>query len=183
MIVNSILARPLLISPSEWEISQISSLDNSIERSTRPLDATYKLSLIIRKDMIELVAKNTPSVNLVECHLRNLKVWTTSLPGDLQLSSVPECPQPEAQLRVVGSLHISCFYYFSVIIVTRPFLIPFLVGHLQDGQHRPELDIEVTTSEGAKLAHTCLNAAIYMIQTCSEVMDNGLLLRNMCIIK
>jgi hypothetical protein len=183
MIVNSILARPLLISPSEWKISQISSLDNSIESSTRPLDAAYKLSLVIREDMIKLFAKKTPSVYLVERHLKNLKVWTSSLPGDLQLSSVPDCPQPEAQLRVIGSLHISCFYYFSVIVVTRPFLIPFLVGHLQDGQHFPELDIEATTSEGAKLAHTCLNAAIYMIQTCSEVMDSGLLLGNMCIIK
>ena len=183
MIVNAILARPLLISPSEWKVSQISSLDNSIESPTRPLDATYQLSLIIRKDTVELFDKKVPSVDLVECHLKNLKAWTTSLPGDLQLSSVPECPQPEAQLRVIGSLHISCFYYFSVIVVTRPFLIPFLVGHLQDGQHLSELDIEAITSEGAKLAHTCLNAAIYMIQTCSEVMDNGLLLGNMCIIK
>ena len=183
MIVNSILARPLLISPSEWEVSQISSLNNLLESSTTPLDATYKLSLIIRRDMAELFDKKVPSVNLTECHLKNLKVWSTNLPGDLQLSSVPECPQPEAQLRVVGSLHISCFYYFSVIIVTRPFLIPFLVSRLQDGQHLPELHMEATTSAEAKLAHTCLNGAIYMIQTCSEVMDNGFLLGNMCIVK
>lgn len=148
-----------------------------------PLDATYKLSLIIRKDLVGLIDKKGLSVELVECHLKNLKVWTTNLPTDLQLSSVPECPRPEAQLRIIGSLHISCFYYFSVIIATRPFLIPFLLRRLPDGQHIPELDVKATTSQEAKLAHTCLNSAIYMIQTCSEVMDSGFLLRNMCIIK
>lgn len=182
MIVNSILARPLSISPPVSNLTQLSP-SNLLESATKPLDTTYKLSLIIRKNTAEQFEKMALSVDLAECQLKNLKLWSTSLPESLRLSSVPECPPREARSRVIGSLHISCFYYFSVIIVTRPFLIPFLVSHLGDEQHFPKLDMEAATSEEAKLAHTCLNAAIYMIQTCSEVMDNGYLLRNMCIMK
>lgn len=158
-------------------------MGNALEGSTNPLDAAYSLSLIIRKDTAELFDKKTPSVDSVEDHLKNLKEWSTSLPGELQLSSMPECPETEAQLRVIGSLHISCFYYFSVIIITRPFLIPCLVSRLEDRQLLPGHNPEEATSKEANLAHTCLNSAIYMIQTCSEVMDNGLLLGNMCIMK
>ncbi|GAT30094.1 hypothetical protein RIB2604_03300660 [Aspergillus luchuensis] len=67
--------------------------------------------------------------------LSQLRKWSSSLPASLrQFRSVSHGPpflEPAARQRLVGSIHVSCLYYFAVILVTRPYLIAYLVSRLR----------------------------------------------------
>lgn len=89
---------------------------------------------------------------------------------------------------VIGNVHVSGLYYFSVIIATRQFLIQHIVPKLAvQGpilhERTRTCRSAVTLSKIARLADACVEAATFMAEMCHEVMRSGLLFGNMCIVK
>ncbi|GKZ96455.1 hypothetical protein AnigIFM59636_010705 [Aspergillus niger] len=67
--------------------------------------------------------------------LSQLRKWSSGLPTGLrQFRSVSHSLpflEPGDRQRLVGSIHVSCLYYFAVILVTRPYLIAYLTSRLR----------------------------------------------------
>ncbi|GKZ35532.1 hypothetical protein AbraIFM66950_006194 [Aspergillus brasiliensis] len=70
--------------------------------------------------------------------LAQLQKWARSLPPTLRQfhrgpnsSSSSAALEPADRQRLVGSIRVSCLYYFAVILITRPYLIAYLMSRLR----------------------------------------------------
>lgn len=150
------------------------------------LVASYQLSLIVDEITSRLYSEKAASAETAGLLLAKLNRWSDQLPECLRTPSESEEPDA-AQERVIGNMHVACSYHFAVILVTRPFLISTLSVRLarlhqafsSDGPSEP-LEEDPAHS---RLAAACIDSAVYMLQTCKEIHQSELLLRQMSLLK
>lgn len=151
------------------------------------LVASYQLSLILEEIISRLYSEKAASTDTADFLLEKLNRWSEQLPDSLRTPSDSENPDA-VQQRVVGNMHVACFYHFAVILVTRPFLISALsvrLARAQQGISGNGAAVSDAQEDPAhsRLAAACIDSAVYMLQTCAEVHESGLLHRNMGILK
>ncbi|GAB7353464.1 hypothetical protein MBLNU459_g3923t2 [Dothideomycetes sp. NU459] len=187
-LVTSILGRPcasssLTTDPSAFEGPQ----RNSGEDHGLALDATYRACFLIDDMAQNLTHNGNVSSHSAEVCLGKLARWSTSLSSELRVFSVRtgHALSPLEQQSVIGNLHVACVYYFSVMLVTRPFLIAHLTSRLASGAVVDEANsIRNSGDPGApKLSNACIDSAVYMAQLCHDALQAGILLNNMCFLK
>lgn len=151
------------------------------------LIASYQLSLIVDEITSRLYSEKAASIETADLLLAKLNRWSDQLPECLRTSSSKNEDSDAAQERIIGNMHVACSYHFAVILVTRPFLISTLSVRLarlhqafsSDATSEPlEED-----SAHSRLAAACIDSAVYMLQTCKEIHQSELLLRQMCLLK
>jgi hypothetical protein len=154
-------------------------------------------------------------VPTAELLLEQLKTWSRSLPSDLRKISIREDPGPlihatytldgrvdctgdttsqygydSSSAHVTGALHVSCIYYFCVILITRPFLIAYLLSRLR-GRAPDQLipdpseasDVAIKNSTVSKMAQVCVSAAVHTANTCTAARKNGFWFGNLGLLK
>ncbi|KAL7944994.1 hypothetical protein V8C42DRAFT_324265 [Trichoderma barbatum] len=175
MLVCSILGRPPATAGLRMEIdasiiASYSSLAMRHDSRTASLFASYKILTIINESVDALYGRKVASTTLVEPFLTKIEDWSKDLPSFLRKPLTSK--GSPSQRAATDSIHVACLYYFAITLVTRPVLISRLTSHS---------DSEAPSS--SPLASACLDAAVYLVQTCSEAHKSGLLLGNMCILK
>ncbi|KAH8422360.1 Zn(II)2Cys6 transcription factor [Aspergillus melleus] len=187
LLVSSILGRPpattILRSDRPGNQSNAGKKDYYIEAS---LLASFHMSQILDEIIVRLYSDKAASAETAESLLGKLKGWSENLPESLRTPPPIDSEPFAAQERIIGCLHIACSYHFAVIIITRPFLISALGVRLARLQRPSEVAMQEALQEDpahSRLAGACTDSALYMIQTCMEVHQSGLLLGNMCILK
>ncbi|KAJ4015469.1 hypothetical protein NW752_006931 [Fusarium irregulare] len=162
-LVNSLLGRP----SASAQIRSDSKLDDVAQpgdRITECLMAANKVSSIINEITDTLYDQKKVTTAIVEQFLQDIERWKRDLPASVRISD-------GAQHGTIAKVHVSCLYYLAVMLVSRPFLISTLTAKpLGKGAH-------------SQLAAACLDAAMYLSQTCVEALNAGLLQGNMCIMK
>lgn len=122
-----------------------------------------------------------------ENFLKVLQDWSQNLPAELRqrLSMDNELDSGSSSREVmVGNIHTAGTYYFSIILVTRHFLIQHIMPQLRGHRTKqPETDNQAGIGKVAELSDVCVHAATFMAQMCYEAMENEIFLGNMCIIK
>lgn len=150
------------------------------------LGATYEIAAIldtavIRSANSELDAKKAKDLVLA------LQQRSRNFPAVLR-----RLERQEATVNrhiIMGNVHVSGAYYFSVILATRQFLIQHIVPQLSGqarfspGEYSGSQEESSRQSQIHLLADACLEAATFMAQMCYQVMKSGHMLGNMCIIK
>src|SRR5271155_4046430 len=91
---------------------------------------SYKITYIIDDVAKQLYGEKVVSREAAEIVLRKLKQWSDELPKNLTTSSILASHQ--AQEHTLCSLNVACFYYFAVMLITRPFLILTLTARLSN---------------------------------------------------
>ncbi|KAJ5388851.1 hypothetical protein N7509_011392 [Penicillium cosmopolitanum] len=185
LLASSILGRPAataaLLPEDRSELCRI-------PRATAEtgLVASYQLSLILEEIISRLYSEKAASTDTADFLLEKLNHWSERLPNSLRTPCETE-DSGAAQERIIGNMHVACFYHFAVILVTRPFLISTLNARLARAHHGLSTNqTGVDTPENpahSRLAVACIDSAIYMLQTCLEVHQSELLHRNMGILK
>lgn len=119
--------------------------------------------------------------------LVKLRAWSRRLPIDLRRLPChgSSCATSADRQFAFGILHVSCLYYFTVILVTRPFLTVDLVGRLKPQLRYPSTHPadQVVASKVSKLSQVCLTSALYMGEICDKYASSGLLIGNLCFVK
>ncbi|KUL87911.1 hypothetical protein ZTR_03952 [Talaromyces verruculosus] len=163
------------------------------EDSTPPgiaVSAAYNGSVLLEDIVQELKkANNSFNTTTAEAFLQRLRQWIQGLPCDFRQISFDDELEVTRE-TAVGNIHVSCIYYFAVILTTRSFLISHLMSRLKESSIVTPDSTSPTTAETSaqqrmspQLAHVCISAATYMANMCEKAMLSGLLLRNMCIMK
>ncbi|KAH8121759.1 hypothetical protein LI328DRAFT_157949 [Trichoderma asperelloides] len=173
MLVCSILGRPTATAGLRAE------LDTTIIGSSAPLDtrncqslfASYSILTIVNESVEALYGKKVASAAIVEQFLTKIENWSQKLPNFLRNPLTSKKGSPSRKVAT-DSIHIACLYYFAITLVTRPILISNLTS--RQG---------VATPSSSPMASACIDAAVYLVQTCSDAHKTGLLLGNMCIMK
>lgn len=197
LLCSSILARPSStpsIQGDEYETDAISS-DGGKDVRTLALRANYESSAIIEIIVQNCAKSSNLDIKSAETYLQMLREWSQALPAVLRRS--PKNSH-ETQATVIGdrnevaigNIHVSCTYYFGVILVTRQFLISSVMSELR-GRRSPKNAVSPIPSaedeaQKEKIKHFskgCISSAAFMAQLCYEASTNNILLDNMCLMK
>ncbi|KAJ0279814.1 hypothetical protein COL940_006556 [Colletotrichum noveboracense] len=179
-LVNSLLGRPAATAGVQTDIR--AALDqlppHPDDYATQCLTATCEIVDIINEINNTLYHDKDVSASVVEHLLLKIDAWKRGLPPSLKGSlhhhqpSEPESSSSSTQRVAIAKIHVSCLYYFAVTLATRPIFISSLNSNRPDAKiHHPPL------------AAACIDAAVYLAQTCADALKAGLLQRSMCIMK
>lgn len=186
LMVSSILGRPSAISPLLPENRQAISHVGTDSTATG-LVASYHLSFILDEIVNRLYSEKAASTETADLLLRKLNRWSEHLPHSLRTTSLEHENESAIRQHTIGNMHVACSYHFAVILVTRPFLISALSVRLARLHQSLSTGVSSEPPEEdpahSRLAAACIDSAVYMLQTCLEVLQSGLLFRNMCILK
>ncbi|OKP02472.1 hypothetical protein PENSUB_7005 [Penicillium subrubescens] len=145
------------------------------------------LSLIVDEITNCLYSEKAASIEKAGLLLAKLNRWSDQLPECLRTPSSKNEDSDAVQERIIGNMHVACSYHFAVILVTRPFLISALSVRLARVHQAFSSDgaSELLEEDPAhsRLAAACIDSAVYMLQTCKEIHQSELLLRQMCLLK
>lgn len=186
LLASSILGRPAatasLLRENRRGITRLTATP-----AEAGLAASYQLSLILEEIISRLYSEKAASTEIADVLLAKLNDWSDQLPDSLRTSSADSEDPNAAQERIIGNMHVACFYHFAVILVTRPFLISTLSVRLarlhQSLSAAGAGDTPEEDPAHSRLAAACIDSAVYMLQTCLDVHQSSLLLRNMGILK
>ncbi|PHH90214.1 hypothetical protein CDD83_4219 [Cordyceps sp. RAO-2017] len=173
MLVSSILGRPAATAGLGFksiidDMSEISQDDD-----TKRLIASHQIVSIINIVVDTLYERKELSTALVEQLLSEIQAWEKEMVACLR--SAPAAAERTDDLphrSVIGKIHVSCLYYFAVTLATRPVLMSTLTSQPASGGLARPL-----------LASACLDAAVFLVQSCNEARNAGHLYGNMCIMK
>ncbi|KAF4966698.1 hypothetical protein FSARC_5642 [Fusarium sarcochroum] len=174
-LVNSLLGRPSASAQIRSDSSnKLDDVAQPGDRITECLLAANKVATIINDITDTLYDQKKVTTPIVEQFLQDIERWKRELPASIRIPAYTDDVSPGSlptQQGTIAKVHVSCLYYLAVMLVSRPFLISTLTSKpLGKGAH-------------SQLAAACLDAAMYLSQTCVEALDGGLLQGNMCIMK
>lgn len=191
---NAILGRPssapyVSTQDDHWQ----SAIVGKGNHRSLALNAHFDLSLLMEPISQKLTRQAALDLEAAESHLQKLRSWATRLPEPLRQSISKAKRDVSARVHQennIGNIHVACAYYFSVILVTRHFLIATLTPQLRQSDPsatRPVRDISLSASrepdKESELAKVCVEAAAFLIQMCTEASEKEILLDNMCILQ
>ncbi|OKL55458.1 hypothetical protein UA08_09281 [Talaromyces atroroseus] len=164
---------------------------------------TVKLCSLFEDIMDTLNKDNILHVPTAENFLKRLRQWSQELPPSIRrftpgVSSPQSCKDgghgsdlsPSDWQLLIGNMHISCIYYFAVILITRPYLIAYLMSRLR-GKAPDHLitdpdeasDVTIKNNKVSKLGQVCVSSAVYMVDMCQKVQNLTLTLGNLGLLK
>jgi hypothetical protein len=144
------------------------------------LDATHEITGVL-DTAVKKSAEGKLDVDTAESLVLALQQRSRNFPSILRTSNAEELTR--SRHIILGNVHVSGAYYFSVILVTRQFLVQHVVPQLSDGPRSFQHNDDVGNTKIDQLANACIEAATFMAQMCHQVMRSGCLLGNMCILK
>ena len=175
MLVNSILGRPAATAGLNSDIDTLFEdlLQTDMTDEMSRLVALHQIVSIINGIVDTLYDRKDISTFVVESLLSDIEAWAQNLPSCLHSpKAAPSISGSGLARGTIGGVHISCLYYFAVTLVTRPILISTLTA--------PPASEQPVQSQ---LASACLDAAVYLVQTCVDARGLNILYGNMCIMK
>ncbi|PYI00611.1 hypothetical protein BO78DRAFT_437872 [Aspergillus sclerotiicarbonarius CBS 121057] len=151
---------------------------------------------ILLANIVDTLSKSTNILHIptAELLLERLRQWSRELPLTIRrfpdTSHSPPPLQPTQRQALLGSIHISCVYYYAVILITRPFLVAYLMSRLH-GKAPDHLisdpdeasDINLKNNKVSRLAQVCVSAAISMIDTCIKAKACHFIFGNLCLLE
>lgn len=187
-MVSSLLGRPSATTTHSTRTADMLGVEAVANLQTSSaMQANFQLACLLDQKVQELYNSDKVTIDGARKCLDQLTAWSSRLPSGLRSVS-NSIRDTEAKGQVIGGLHVSCFYYFAVMLVSRPFLIVHLTNRLAKSHHgsnTPSMNLSELNAEADiyEIASACLNAATYMVQTCVETKNHGLLPGNMRLLK
>ncbi|KAH7314256.1 putative C6 transcription factor, partial [Rhexocercosporidium sp. MPI-PUGE-AT-0058] len=182
---SSILARPLasLSTRPDIAIANLNGDDPTIAKTST--NANFEICSIIEEVLQYISQQTTLDFESTQALLQKLSTWSaTNLSLEMRIYSVGASIGSSEHEKVLGNIHTACLYYFTVMLLTRPFLIRYLMSRLSS---KPSSGMNIGASAEpanlSDLAQVSIDVAVYMAQTCQNAMSAGLIIGNMCILK
>ena len=171
MVVSSILGRPSANAAlrSDLDAFLADLQEDAPDQDIACLIASYKIVRIINEAVEKVYDNKAASPTVAEQFLDRIESWSQQLPSSLQNAST----STSSQKTTIATTHVSCLYYFAISLVTRPFLVSTLTTRLP----------APNATHHSQLASACLEAAVYLVQTCVSSHNTDQLHGNMCIMK
>ena len=184
VVCNSILGRssstPSLRPGQSSYVGDISDNAADVVYRALALGATYEITAVLNT-AVKKSAEDELDVDTAESLVLALQQKSRNFPSVLRSSDNEG--SSSSRHNTIGNMHVSGAYYFSVILVTRQFLIQHIVPQLSEGSKSSRRQDLTEQAKIGQLADACIEAATFMARMCHQVMKSGHLLGNMCILK
>ncbi|KAG7104208.1 Activator of stress genes 1 like protein [Verticillium longisporum] len=173
LFLSTSMGRPPATSDVDCTVSY-SAPDEDGQEAFDILNSSVQIFLIAEEIVVEVYSRKKISYQLTEGISRRLRDWSIRwLP---KLKHVIASPPAESNgIEVTGACQVLCSYYYSVILVSRPFLMYELHKRLSDSQAGQPTTQSGLSSGKSKLADACIDAASFMVEPVAELIDKGYL--------
>ncbi|KEY74556.1 hypothetical protein S7711_07159 [Stachybotrys chartarum IBT 7711] len=193
ILASFILGRRPSTAPASTEPSTFVYVNSSAAGNNQStFSAILEGCLRIEKIVQSLRTRHILHVPTAESLLEQLRCWTQSLSGPVRQFTFSQDGEHDSAERqsIIGHVHLLCVYYFSVILITRPFLIAYLLSRLR-GRAPDHLmndpdeaaDTAIKNSKVSKLAQVCVSSAICMMESLQKVKRSPFLFGNLCFLR
>ncbi|RFU30467.1 hypothetical protein B7463_g5879, partial [Scytalidium lignicola] len=191
ILTSFILGRPKSLPTVKHNINQI---EMASEDSQSAFSAILNGCSLLEDIVNKLSKGNMLHVPTAEGLLEQLRNCSRALPQTLRqftfASDDRASLDPANRQLLSGNMHVSCVYYFAVILITRPFLIAYLMSRLR-GRAPDQLisnpdeasDVNIKNNKVSKLAQVCVSSAIYMADMCQKAKASNFTFGNLCLLK
>ncbi|KAL2825053.1 hypothetical protein BDW59DRAFT_180004 [Aspergillus cavernicola] len=192
VLSSFILGRPKDSPLMDHGLTETKSPDNDMQSA---FGAMVKVCRLI-VDIIDSQRKNTGLLHVpsAETQLQRLRHWSRALPHNLRQFSTTTLHRKPLdsydRQSLTGAMHISCVYYFAVILVTRPFLVAYLTSRLR-GKAPHNLisdpdqasDINIKNNKVSRIGWVCVGASLHMVDMCVQAKTVNFTFGNLCLLK
>lgn len=142
------------------------------DKSGKGSSAIMQLCLIFERILLEVYSKHTVSLELANSISQQHRQWTAKLPQMLQIDGLAATTPYEGveMTEFLGSATLTMAYYWSIILLTRPFLtflVSSCVSNKRHRQHQGQHSPDVTTYSDA-----CITSAIKDIRMAHQVVHH-----------
>ncbi|KIV91916.1 hypothetical protein PV10_06407 [Exophiala mesophila] len=140
-----------------------------IQMNGRNTSATLRICFIFERILNEVYCRREVSVQLVESISRQYRDWTMSLPTGLQADSLDQKPGSTSPTlrQSIGIAHLKGIYYWSIILLTRPFLIYKVSSKIKN---RDEEVDGAGSNVTMTLSEACIDAALRSIEIATDLV-------------
>ncbi|EAU33154.1 predicted protein [Aspergillus terreus NIH2624] len=162
-------------------------LDDEFNQSLS-MTESLRAFLIIERAVNKVYTKETVSLGILQSLTRELQEKSINLAKAFYTPADDTRYNPEhVQQLNLRNAHVSCSYYFAMMLLTRPFLITSLrakssMEHVGSGQSHGLNNNGVGGSISSEIfsgAMTCIDSATYTVQLLHELLTANMLFNNM----
>jgi hypothetical protein len=152
------------------------------------LNSCVQVFQIMERVIVEVYSRKQVSVQLAENIARQLRDWTTRLPVLLQQGLDSDAvSNGRTRFQAIGTCQVLCSYYYTVMLLTRPFLLYQIHLRLLWSSRAPANSNSPgkrneENSGKAKLANACVVSAIRLVELVRELLDRSMVPRKMPLI-
>ncbi|XEU94978.1 hypothetical protein FSHL1_000262 [Fusarium sambucinum] len=151
------------------------------------MSSTYGVCIILEQIIHHLDSKQDNGVESIRDFLSRLRDWSSALPSSMRKCTVSSPISLVQRRQVLGNFAVSGFYYYSVMLATRPLLVSYMLMKLKrlgpvDNVSSYPL-CHTNKRETRELAQVCIDAAILLVETTRRTQSVGLLIQNMQLLK
>lgn len=191
-MVCSILGRPPAVAitePSDQEV--VARLNAPLDTCSVAFEAAFRAAKIIGEILNKMYREKAAGTLDAHHFLKRLTDWRLSLPAELRGTvDIPIQPLSEKSDRetAIASMNVACFYYYAVMLVSRPFLVSNSNSDPRNQSGGPVAGKSSANDERQstgldQLSRVCVDSAVYMIEAVYNTSQTGALLSNTCFIK
>ncbi|KAF2764550.1 hypothetical protein EJ03DRAFT_241901, partial [Teratosphaeria nubilosa] len=180
-VTNAILGRPNCLPSTPSTTAPDISVDPALSDRTTELACQAILDMLSLVDGLDLKSRKGSFREVAEAVelLKKTRAWSEALPFELQPGRTAAVPAQTG----TAQLHVTCAYYFTIILVTRPFMIASLARRLRASSNGESMMNDPTDPKVLELGQVCLDSSIYLAKAAQAALTSGALLGNMCILK
>ncbi|KAJ5635897.1 uncharacterized protein N7484_009210 [Penicillium longicatenatum] len=196
ILSSFIIGRPKNLPPVKQNAAKLqASNDRNFESSQSTFMAMIDACALL-EGIVGTLGKsnNILHVPTAEGFLQQLRQWSRGLPPSVRQFKAPSLQNPNLEpadrQSLMGSMHVSCVYYFAVTLITRPFLVAYLTSRLR-GKAPDHLisdpdqasDMKLKNNKVSRLAQVCVSSAINMVDMCIKAKGINFTFGNFCLIE
>lgn len=146
-------------------------LDQDGNEITDLLNASVQILLITEEIVLEIYSRKKISLQLTEGISHQLRHWSERWLQ--QLKDILSQPQA-SEAEISGACQVLASYYYSVMLVSRPFLMYELYRRLSDGLSGTGRRGSMSSGK-TKLADACIDAASLMVDPVLDLIERNVL--------
>ncbi|KAM3530512.1 hypothetical protein NHJ13051_001345 [Beauveria bassiana] len=173
LFLSTFMGRPPATSDIDCTVSY-RTLDDDGNEVLDLLNASVQILLITESIVIEIYSRRKISLQLTEGISLQLRSWSDRWLQQLKdVMTQPGAIDNEAQIS--GACQVLSTYYYSVMLVSRPFLMYELYRRLSDAPHGAAARGAALPSAKTKLADACIDAASLMVDPVLDLIEQNVL--------
>lgn len=172
LFLSASMGRPPATSENDCNIREasVSSIRDraSALASCQVSSAMFTICHIFERILVEVYAKREASLELAESISQLHRQWATKLPSILKIDGLSkDHPNIDSQTRSMGSRTVTMAYYWSILLLSRPFL-SIDVGAHQSGAIQKQTQDGISKSITI-YADACVDTAVKATALASDI--------------
>jgi Fungal specific transcription factor domain len=135
------------------------------------LSAVLRICFIFERILNQVYCRREVTAHLVESISQQYREWTLEFPGSLKVDGLEQRDgSPFAKLhQKIGITHLKSSYYWSIILLTRPFLVFKVSSHLKQKRKERVIEEPALHSPTQTFADACVDSAVRSMEIVHEL--------------